>query len=270
MNNTKIDWCDMSWNPVTGCQQDCDYCYANRIAVRFGGTVNTCPTGNLHVLNEPFVAEKNDYNDTPRRNPYPYMFDPTFHRYRLTDPVQVKLPQTIFVCSMGDLFGEWIPEEWIKSIITVCASAHWHRYLFLTKNPRRYDEVIEYIEGTDSPLTTRGLSAHFGVTAADEKQLYAAYETQATWLSIEPIQENMRNGFENCAVIHRPYDGAELARWGWVVIGAETGSRKEKVVPERKWIEEIVDILKFWKTPIYMKRNLVSIWGEELIQELPW
>lgn len=35
--NTKIDWCDTSWNPVTGCYHKCDYCYARGIATRFSG-----------------------------------------------------------------------------------------------------------------------------------------------------------------------------------------------------------------------------------------
>lgn len=34
---TKIDWCDSTWNPVTGCRHDCAYCYARKIAERFGG-----------------------------------------------------------------------------------------------------------------------------------------------------------------------------------------------------------------------------------------
>ena len=37
MNHTSIDWAEYSWNPVTGCQRGCDYCYARRIAERFHG-----------------------------------------------------------------------------------------------------------------------------------------------------------------------------------------------------------------------------------------
>ena len=37
MNKTKIEWCDATWNPVVGCKHGCDYCYAKRIAARFGG-----------------------------------------------------------------------------------------------------------------------------------------------------------------------------------------------------------------------------------------
>lgn len=36
MNKTKIEWCDFSWNPITGCLHGCPYCYARRIAIRFG------------------------------------------------------------------------------------------------------------------------------------------------------------------------------------------------------------------------------------------
>lgn len=36
MNKTGIEWCDMTWNPVTGCRHECEYCYARRIAARFG------------------------------------------------------------------------------------------------------------------------------------------------------------------------------------------------------------------------------------------
>lgn len=37
MDKTKIDWCDSTWNPVTGCLHGCEYCYARRIAERFAG-----------------------------------------------------------------------------------------------------------------------------------------------------------------------------------------------------------------------------------------
>lgn len=37
MLKTKIEWCDSTWNPVTGCRHECPYCYARRIAERFSG-----------------------------------------------------------------------------------------------------------------------------------------------------------------------------------------------------------------------------------------
>lgn len=41
MNRTKIEWATMTWNPVTGCKHGCEYCYARRIARRFGGASET-------------------------------------------------------------------------------------------------------------------------------------------------------------------------------------------------------------------------------------
>ena len=52
MNKTKIDWCDSTWNPVTGCLHGCKYCYARGIANRFGGKGR----GIAHILNEPFIV----------------------------------------------------------------------------------------------------------------------------------------------------------------------------------------------------------------------
>ena len=37
MQKSNIEWCDSTWNPVTGCKHGCEYCYARRIAARFGG-----------------------------------------------------------------------------------------------------------------------------------------------------------------------------------------------------------------------------------------
>ena len=44
MDNTKIDWADSTWNPVTGCFHGCKYCYAKRIARRFGDSAAECGT----------------------------------------------------------------------------------------------------------------------------------------------------------------------------------------------------------------------------------
>lgn len=132
MNKTKIDWATMSWNPVTGCRHGCPYCYARRTATRFNaGLEDPAPlAGGLHVLPEKIKA-----------TPYPYGFEPTLHRYRLGQPQNTKEPQTVFVCSMADLFGRWVPTSWIVEVLDACRKAPQHRYLFLTKNPARYLEL---------------------------------------------------------------------------------------------------------------------------------
>ena len=52
-------------------------------------------------------------------------------------------PANILVCHSGDLFGDWIPTEWIIKIFDTCKNAPWHNYMFLTMNPKRYFELME-------------------------------------------------------------------------------------------------------------------------------
>ena len=107
MKKTKIEWCDSTWNPVTGCLHGCEYCYARRITERFGNklpdfSVYPKMYENCHMVDSKFTD-----------NPYPHGFEPTFHAYRLDEPARLTKPRNIFVCSMADLFGEWVPDEWI-------------------------------------------------------------------------------------------------------------------------------------------------------------
>lgn len=78
----------------------------------------------LHVLEEKIKA-----------TPYPYGFEPTMHRYRLNQPERQAEPQTIFVCSMADLFGRWVPTSWIAEVLDAWPPRTAHRYLFLTEKP---------------------------------------------------------------------------------------------------------------------------------------
>ena len=109
LNKTEIEWCTHTWNPVTGCLHGCEYCYARSVARRF--TLNPGDeTGNVRVLGEPWLVDNSpggDFDDAQWiRDPYPFGFDPTFHTYRLQDPIRHKKPAIVFVGSMCDLFGE--------------------------------------------------------------------------------------------------------------------------------------------------------------------
>lgn len=146
MNKTKIEWADMTWNPVTGCRHGCGYCYARRIAERFRpfDLPHVTEAGVLNGINDlaaPIITVCRDGKE--RVCAHPYGFEPTFHRYRLDEPLKMKKPQTIFVVSMGDLFGDWVPTSWITAVFAACLAAPWHTYMFLTKNPHRYVHLDE-------------------------------------------------------------------------------------------------------------------------------
>ena len=261
-SKTKIDWCDSTFNPVTGCLHGCEYCYARRIAYRFGSLcyeTNTengydgdfyDGTGENHVLDKPAMREWRNGRIT--KAPYPFCFDPTFHRYKLDEPLRWKKPRNIFVCSMADLFGEWVPDKWIEEVFKACEAAPQHRYLFLTKNPKRYCEL------DDAGKLLRLDNFWFGSTVTKPGMLAWCAIEPNTFLSIEPLLKPIRAGIETSGCVK------------WVIVGAETGNRKGKVTPRKEWIDEIAAECRRCRKPIFMKESLRDLMGSDFRQEFPW
>lgn len=256
MEKTKIEWCDSSWNPITGCLHNCPYCYARAIANRFGGC-DIAPDGTtdqqIVVLKERLKATKKSGKIINAA--YPYGFTPTLHEYRLKDPTTKGFGKTIFVCSTADMFGKWVPDEWIQKVFDACKTAMNHRYLFLTKNPERYIE-----------LATKGMlpsddNFWYGTTVTDPDMPAFHSQIHHTFLSIEPIQKPFgRAGGQN------PLPGLVE----WAIFGAETGNRKDKVIPNREWIEDAVQGFKDRGKPVFMKNSMIPVWGDDILTELPW
>ena len=256
MKNTKIEWCDSTWNPVTGCRHGCEYCYARRIAERFS-TAEEChtyvgghPIGKLHELDEPARISK-----TMKIAPYPFGFEPTLHRYRLNQPKKWHEPQTVFVCSMADLFGEWVPDEWIMEVFKAAEEAPQHRYIFLTKNPQRYGELAKA-----GKLPKWKENWWLGSTIDSMKsKRYPGRLADNTFVSIEPLTERLDVGL------------GSFGGDGWIIIGAETGNRNGKVVPEKEWIDTICAAADLTHAAVFMKDSLIPIMGEEnMRREFPW
>ncbi len=249
MEKTKIDWAESTYNPVTGCNHNCKYCYARSIATRFGGNAINIP----HILNEPFIVDG-------KKKPYPFGFVPTFHRYRLGEYAK-KAGRNVFVCSMADLFGEWVPDEWLREIFADCKTAPQHNYLFLTKNPDRYIELLLKEQLPESRNMWYGVTVTNAAQAMEaETIMQDMSDIAGAFLSIEPILEDVSKDIE-ITIANNFTD--------WVIVGAETGNRKDRVKPKREWIEKIVNICKASNIPVFMKGSLEEIWGKELLQEYP-
>lgn len=56
----------------------------------------------------------------------------------------------------------------------------------------------------------------------------------------------------------------------WIILGAESGNRKDKVVPRREWIDNIVQICDERSIPVFMKESLRGLMCEGFRQEFPW
>ncbi len=259
MNKSEVDFCDFSWNPVTGCENGCAYCFARRQAQRFCGDIRinktsdqlqSIPDTGLWVLEEPFK------NNQGKVIPLPVGFEPTLHRYRLPMPAQKKKPANIFVCSMADLFGEWVPDEWIREVLAACAAAPWHNYLFLTKNPEQYPKAVEAYGSFENVWLGTSITE-----PEDVAKITQLPEGLHRFVCFEPLLGRM--DAKRLPGLLGPVD--------WVIIGAETGQRKAKTIPDRKWIEEIVRACRRNNIPVHLKASseMTAVWGKDLIQERP-
>ena len=264
MKKTKIEWCDSTWNPVTGCRHGCEYCYARRIAERFRpfDMPHVTEDGIFKGINDlatPIITECKDGKD--RICAYPYGFEPTFHRYRLDEPERWTKPRTIFVCSMADLFGDWVPDSWIEDVFAACEKAPQHRYLFLTKNPQRY---VDLADKGKLPIKD---NMWYGTTSTKPKDPFFCSRNEFnTFISIEPILEKFDYPYG-----HNPTPKNCSCEVKWIILGAETGNRKGKVTPKKEWIDKFCYMSDITQTPIFMKNSLVPIVGEEnMRREFPW
>lgn len=213
--------------------------------------------GKCHVLDEPEIEcavfdPPSGYRGKVK--PYPYYFSPTFHRYRLGEPQSWKKPRNIFVCSMADLFGDWVPDEWIEQVFEACEAAPQHKYLFLTKNGKRYLELARKGIMPDADNFWYGCS----VTRPDAPFFFS--NKCKTFASIEPILE--------------PFDWVpglkHIGLPDWIIVGAETGNRKNKVRPEKDWLGGIVNGCAEHNIPLFMKESLRELMGADFRQEFPW
>lgn len=261
--STKIDWCDSTWNPVTGCRHGCEYCYARRIAERYGGggseeiaeliKESACGV----ELASPIMRVQKD--GKLAKAPYPYGFEPTFHRYKLDTPKRWKEPRTVFVCSMADLFGWWVPDRWIEEVIRACDQAPQHRYIFLTKAPERYLSLPDLFPVHRRPHNCAEM--WFGMSYTGNGEYWGHnYPRFNRFVSVEPLLAEPPD--RDCITIARVNS--------WVIIGAETGNRKAKVIPRKEWVLKISDTCKAWGTQVFMKESLREIMGADFRQEFPW
>ena len=122
---TKIEWTDETWNPVTGCtkvSEGCRNCYAERMSKRLRGRFG-------YPADDPFAV--------------------TLHPDRLDQPLRWRKPRRVFVCSMGDLFHEDVPDEFIAAVFGVMAACPQHTFQLLTKRPERMAEWFRWLVKAD-------------------------------------------------------------------------------------------------------------------------
>ncbi len=120
-DNSRIEWTEATWNPVTGCSKvspGCAHCYAETFAERFRGV---------------------------KGHPYEQGFDLRFWPERLELPLTWRRPRMIFVNSMSDLFHEDVPVEYVQRVFMTMRKASWHTFQVLTKRAERVVEIASQL-----------------------------------------------------------------------------------------------------------------------------
>ena len=258
MNRTKIEWVKgpngelgYTWNPLTGCLHGCGYCYARRIAERFQPKETKNLRGSIDLA---VAADK---------TAFPYGFAPTFYPDRFREPYNVKHSSRIFTVSMGDLFGDWVPREWIDAVIQVARECQRHTFLFLTKNPIRYKE-FSFPENAWLGTTVENQAA------TDERiPLLLQANASMRFISVEPILGPVNIPYAWLSVPARKspnqfYPFKYGTHIDWIIVGAQTGPGA--VPPLTKWVMDIIGQARLTNLPVFLKYNLK--WPKK-IQEYP-
>lgn len=178
---SRIEWTDATWSPVTGCapiSEGCQNCYAKRMANRLRGRCG-------YPQDDPFRV--------------------TLHEDRLGEPLRWKQPRRVFVCSMGDLFHEDVPEEFLNRVFANMAIVPQHIFMVLTKRPERmaeyisannrYDALIEQLDQGDVwDLPTRTVKRLFFNAPREDK-----WPLPNVWLGV--TVENQQRADERIPIL---------------------------------------------------------------------
>ncbi len=204
---TKIEWTDETWNPVTGCVKispGCKHCYAEKFAERWRGVV--LPNRKLHVFHDGF--------------------DPTLRPERVLQPLTWKTPRMVFVNSMSDVFGEFVPDDFLNSVFDIMRRTPQHTYQVLTKRAVRMEEWTRRTPWLSmAPHIWLGVSVEdrkYGVERIDHLRRAMA---GTRFLSIEPLLEDV-------GVL-------DLRMIDWVIVGGESGPCARPM--QEAWVRSLRD-----------------------------
>lgn len=168
--------------------------------------------------------------------------EPQFFPERL-EQLKSKKGKSIFMDSMSDI--GWWKEEWKEKVFEAIRNNKQHTYIFLTKS--------EEIKRPYWLRESYGNRVYFGKTIT-KGTYYAGYnDSFMNFLSIEPLLGE---------VTFNMFGGVRQ-----VIIGAETGNRKGKVIPKKEWVDNIVKQCDKYQVRVFMKESLREIMGDDFRQD---
>lgn len=235
-----IEWCDKTWNPVTGCDKvspGCAHCYAETMATRTWGTlyprISDVDGSGLEV-----GTRERAFSDV------------WTHEDRLSLPLRWRKPARIFVNSMSDLFHEAVPQSFIEQIIDVIVLTPRHTYIVLTKRPERMHDVMAAMAPTRDRWPIPNL--HLGVSVENQhwadRRIPILLRTPAARriVSYEPALGPVN--FERLPMEPR----LTYASLDQIIVGGESGSKARPC--HASWIRRTVEQCKSAGVACFVKQ----------------
>lgn len=275
MNQTKIEWVKnpdgsqgYTWNPITGCLNGCEYCYASKLAY---GRLRDRYLTNTNIA-PPLSEGVTPYHTSQIVN----VLDPFYPRFwseRLWDlPVEPRAkPRGIFVCDMSDLFGIGIPKEWTDRVLARLWWGEQHRYYLLTKQPQNLIK-FPYLHNCWVGVTATGFKMF-----VDALAYLLPIKARLKYISFEPLlswDKVITNNFAYSNELGHSFEVDQLLREAsikWVIIGGQTKPLK---LPNMDWVREIITACNGANIPVFIKNNILdNCQGDlrlsEMRQEMP-
>ncbi len=174
-----------------------------------------------------------------------YEFIPHPHLERLEQITPRQKPKKIFIDSMWDFCCKDNKDSWLYTIIEKMEECPQHTFLILSKRPGFYKLF-------DFPS-----NVWLGTTITSQQDIYKVE------LLVSGNPKNLK--FGSFEPLHG-YIRSSLRGLNWVIVGAETGKRPEKIIPKDKWVKGIINQCRKHGIPLFLKNNLNWHWKE---QEFP-
>jgi protein gp37 len=202
-----IEWTEVTWNPVTGCDRvaaGCDNCYALALAKRL----------------KAMGAEKYQNDGDPRTSGPGFAV--TIHSKSLTEPYRWSGSKVVFVNSMSDLFHARVPLDFIRQVFDVIRDTPQHTYQVLTKRAHRLERIANRFDWPDN--LWMGVSVE-NADAVDRIDHLRRTPAKTRFLSCEPLLSALPDLNLECI--------------DWVIAGGESGPKARRMEPW--WVEDIRD-----------------------------
>jgi protein gp37 len=202
--NSKIEWCDATFNPWYGCTKvspACDHCYAESWAKRSG------------LLDD---WGKDRRRSSPANWRKPLKWNAEAER----DGVR----RRVFCASLADVFDNQVPGEWRSDLWQLIYQTPWLDWLLLTKRPQNIDKMLPKLDAMRDLLLSH---VWLGTTAENQEELarrrghLLSVPAAVHFLSCEPLLER----------IWLPAKDTYWYSLDWVICGGESGAHARTMDP---------------------------------------